>query len=111
MKRNYVMILCIVLLLGLIGGLYIYQKNQSSSKFTFHILANGGLAWKYRLFRHFPFGRYLAYHSTTRQFFSFKSSTKVVNHALTTKRPCFRNLSVPPAVPLHGAFQCAPFQP
>lgn len=28
MKRNYVMILCIVLLLGLIGGLYIYQNNQ-----------------------------------------------------------------------------------
>lgn len=28
MKRNYVMILCIVLLLGLIGGLCIYQNNQ-----------------------------------------------------------------------------------
>ena len=86
-------------------------KNQSSFKFTFHILANGGLAWKYRLFRHFPFGRYLAYRSTTRQVFSFKSSTKVVNRALTTKRPCFRKLSVPPAVPLHGAFRCGPFLP
>lgn len=90
---------------------FLFLKNQSSFKFTFHILANGGLAWKYRLFRHFPFGRYLAYRSTTRQVFSFKSSTKVVNRALTTKRPCFRKLSVPPAVPLHGAFRCGPFLP
>ena len=104
-------------IVGVLGGcltltmLFVIHKNQSSFKFTFHILANGGLAWKCRLFRHFSFGRYLAYRSTTRQVFSFKSSTKVVNRALTTKRPCFRKLSVPPAVPLHGAFRCGPFLP
>lgn len=86
-------------------------KNQSSFKFTFHILANGGLAWKYRLFRRFRFGRYLAYHSTTQQVFSFKSSTGVVNRPLITMRPCLRLLAVPPVESPCDFFQCAPSQP
>lgn len=58
-KINFVALIALVLGIAILF-MGFNLKNQSSFKFTFHILANGSLAWKYRLFRHFPFGRYLA---------------------------------------------------